>query len=136
MALDKDGNHVNWITTTVCNGLTQFLETVVGKPGEYRFDQHPIPPIKVLRPGSDLRTSIAPELLVDIVYRELKTIVRAHADSLPPKFKKQVEDDLLAKLDEQHRENRELIQTPRLEVHNGKEAEWTKWFTDSPGAHK
>lgn len=136
MALGKDGNHVNWITTTVCNGLTQFLETVVEKPGEYRFDQHPIPPIKVLRPGSDLRTSIAPELLVDIVYRELKTIVRAHADSLSPKFKKQVEDDLLAKLDEQHRENRELIQTPRCEVHNGKEAEWTKWFTDSSGAHK
>lgn len=136
MALDKDGNHVNWITTTVCNGLTQFLETVVEKPGEYRFDQHPIPPIKVLRPGSDLRTSIAPELLVDIVYRELKTIVRAHADSLPPKFKKQVEDDLLAKLDEQHRENRKLIQTSRRDVHNGKETEWAKWFTDYPGAHK
>lgn len=133
MAVDKDGNHVNWIAATVCNGMTQFLETVVEKPGEYRFDRHPIPPIKILRPGSSLRESIAPELLVDIVYRELKTVVRAFSASLEPELKKQFGDDLLEKLDQQHRENRELIQTSRRDVHNGEEAEWVKWFTDYPG---
>jgi hypothetical protein len=128
MALAEDGNHVNWITTTVCNGLTQFLETVVEKPGEYRFDQHPIPPIKVLRPGSDLRTSIAPELIVDLMYHELSTVVEAYAKSLSPDFAEVYLEKALGRLREQRQEHRELIQEPRKEVHNGEVADWQKWF--------